>query len=152
MSRKSDIISGQGTMPEPSTSHIGQGVALDAPTAVLVYIYARISQIAEIHTSFYVTCSKSSFVKLDRLGSTSSQIDDLNIPFACRVRGEQIPELLFPRAVVERASPRFFVSVIPVTLGLGLGVGLASLQFRPSINMSHRVLLLCLGGYSLSQS
>jgi hypothetical protein len=28
----------RGTMPEPSTSHIGQGVALGAPATVLVYI------------------------------------------------------------------------------------------------------------------
>jgi hypothetical protein len=41
LSRKSATIFGQGTIPEPSTSHICQGVALDAPTAVLVYIYAR---------------------------------------------------------------------------------------------------------------
>jgi hypothetical protein len=55
VSRKSDIIFGQRTIPEPSTIHIGKGVALDAETASLVYIYARISQIAEIHTSFYAT-------------------------------------------------------------------------------------------------
>ena len=95
-------------------------------------------------------CSKSPFVKLDRLGSASSPIDDLNIPFVCRVRGERIPELLFARAVAERASPRFFVSVTPVTLGLGLD--LAGLQFRPSIHMLRRALLLCLRGYSLNQS
>lgn len=88
-------------------------------------------------------CSKSPFVKLDCLGSASSQIDDLNIHFACRVRGGRIPELPFPWAVVERASPRFFVSVTPVTLGLGL---------RPGIHTSHIVLLLCLGRYSLNQS
>jgi hypothetical protein len=88
-------------------------------------------------------CSKSPFVKLDYLGSTSNQIDDLNIPFVCRVRGDRIPELLFPWAVVERASPRFFVSVTPVTLSLGL---------RPGIHMSRIVLLLCLGRYSLNQS
>ena len=34
-------------MPESSMSHIGQGVALDALVAALVYISARISQIAE---------------------------------------------------------------------------------------------------------
>src|SRR5271170_4391019 len=68
VSRKSDTIFGQGTMPEPSTSHIGQGVALDAPTAVLVYIYARISQIAEIQTSFYATSRL-------RVGTTISEND-----------------------------------------------------------------------------
>jgi hypothetical protein len=30
-------------------------LALDAEIAAFVYIYARIPQIAEIHTSFYVT-------------------------------------------------------------------------------------------------
>jgi hypothetical protein len=35
---ETDIIFGRGTIPEPSTSHIGQGVALDAPATVLVYI------------------------------------------------------------------------------------------------------------------
>ena len=35
---ETDTIFGRGTMPEPSTSHIGQGVALGAPAAVLVYI------------------------------------------------------------------------------------------------------------------
>ena len=38
MSRKSATIFGKETMPEPSTSHIGKGVALDAETAALVYI------------------------------------------------------------------------------------------------------------------
>jgi hypothetical protein len=42
-------------MQEPSTPHIGKGVALVAQAAALVYIYARISQIAEIHTSSYAT-------------------------------------------------------------------------------------------------
>ena len=56
---ESDTIFGQGTMPEPATSYIGQEVALDAQAAVLVYIEARISQIAETHSSFpshVVTC------------------------------------------------------------------------------------------------
>src|SRR5947207_5870578 len=55
VSQKSDTIFGQGTMPESSTSHIGQGVALVARTAAFVYIYARISQIAEMTLSFYAT-------------------------------------------------------------------------------------------------
>jgi hypothetical protein len=38
VSRRSDTIFVQGTTLEPSTSHIGQGVALDAETAALVYI------------------------------------------------------------------------------------------------------------------
>jgi len=38
VSRKPDTIFGRGTIPEPSTSHIGQGVALGAPATVLVYI------------------------------------------------------------------------------------------------------------------
>jgi hypothetical protein len=48
-------IFGRGTIPEPSTSHIGQGVALDAQTIAFVYIYARIPQIAEMTLSFYAT-------------------------------------------------------------------------------------------------
>ena len=51
----------QGTILEPSTSHIGREVALVAWATALVYlyIYARISQIAEIKTtSFSVTSSK----------------------------------------------------------------------------------------------
>src|SRR2546421_11815240 len=55
VSRKSDTIFGQGTIPEPSTSHIGNGVALVARTAAFVYIYARISQIAEMTLSFHAT-------------------------------------------------------------------------------------------------
>jgi hypothetical protein len=50
LSRKSDTIFGQGTMLEPSTPHIGKGVALGALAAVLVYINARHSQIAEMIT------------------------------------------------------------------------------------------------------
>jgi hypothetical protein len=38
VSRKSATIVGQGTIPEPSTPHIGKGVALVALTATLVYI------------------------------------------------------------------------------------------------------------------
>ena len=38
-----------------SAFHIGRKVALDAQAAALVYIYARISQIAEMSLSFYVT-------------------------------------------------------------------------------------------------
>jgi hypothetical protein len=55
VSRKSAIIFGQGAIPEPSTPHIGREVALVARTAAFVYIYARISQIAEMDTSFYAT-------------------------------------------------------------------------------------------------
>ena len=44
-------------MPEPSTSHIGQGVALGVPTAAFVYIYARIPQIAEMILK--LPCNKS---------------------------------------------------------------------------------------------
>jgi hypothetical protein len=51
LSRKSAIIFGQGTIPEPSTPRISREAALVAWTAALVYIYARISQIAEIHNS-----------------------------------------------------------------------------------------------------
>ena len=40
---------------EPSTSHIGKGVALVALAAAFVYIYARIPQIAEMTLSFYAT-------------------------------------------------------------------------------------------------
>jgi hypothetical protein len=38
-----------------SAFHIGRKVALDAQAAAFVYIYARISQIAEMTLSFYVT-------------------------------------------------------------------------------------------------
>ena len=38
MSRKSATIFGQGTIPEPSTPHIGREVALVARTAAFVYI------------------------------------------------------------------------------------------------------------------
>jgi hypothetical protein len=55
MSRKSATTFGQGTMLEPSTSHIGKGVALVAQAAAFVYIYARISQIAEMTLSFHAT-------------------------------------------------------------------------------------------------
>src|SRR5271163_4846550 len=55
LSRKSDTIFGQGTIPEPSTSHIGKRVALVALAAAFVYIYARIPQIAEMTVSFYAT-------------------------------------------------------------------------------------------------
>ena len=55
MSRKSATIFGQGTIPEPSASHIGKGVALVALAAAFVYIYARIPQIAEMTLSFYAT-------------------------------------------------------------------------------------------------
>ena len=48
-----------GDHAKTSTSHIGKGVAPVAWTAALVYIYARISQIAEIHTSFYATCYRT---------------------------------------------------------------------------------------------
>jgi hypothetical protein len=53
LSRKSATIFGRGAIPEPSTPQISREVALVARTAAFVYIYARISQIAEIHTSFY---------------------------------------------------------------------------------------------------
>src|SRR5271156_2636631 len=55
MSRKSATIFGTGTIPEPSGSHIGKGVALVARTAAFVYIYARIPQIAEMTLSFHAT-------------------------------------------------------------------------------------------------
>jgi hypothetical protein len=55
VSRKLAIIFGQGTILGPSAPHIGREVALVAQTAAFVYIYARISQIAEIHTSLYAT-------------------------------------------------------------------------------------------------
>jgi hypothetical protein len=38
VSRKSGTISDQGIIPEPSTSHIGKGVASVALAATLVYI------------------------------------------------------------------------------------------------------------------
>jgi hypothetical protein len=38
MSRKSATIFDEGLIPEPSTPHIGKGVALVALTATLVYI------------------------------------------------------------------------------------------------------------------
>ena len=38
LSRKSVTIFDQGTIPEPSTPHIGKGVALVAQAATLVYI------------------------------------------------------------------------------------------------------------------
>ena len=38
LSRKSATIFGQGTIPEPSTPHIGREVALVARTAAFVYI------------------------------------------------------------------------------------------------------------------
>jgi hypothetical protein len=59
LSRETDTILGQGTIPEPSTPHIGKGVALVAQTASFVYIYARISQIAEMTLSFHVTFTNS---------------------------------------------------------------------------------------------
>jgi hypothetical protein len=40
-------------MPEPSTSHIGQEVALAALAAVLVYIFSRISQVAQMTTHLF---------------------------------------------------------------------------------------------------
>jgi hypothetical protein len=55
LSRKSATIFDQGTIPEPSTPHIDKEVALVARTAAFVDIYARISQIAEMHTSLYAT-------------------------------------------------------------------------------------------------
>src|SRR5271170_6619737 len=55
LSRKSATIFGNGTIPEPSASHIGKGVALVARAAAFVYIYARIPQIAEMTLSFYAT-------------------------------------------------------------------------------------------------
>jgi hypothetical protein len=55
LSRETATIFGRGTILEPSTSHIGQGVALVAQTAAFVYIYVRISQIAEMTGSFHVT-------------------------------------------------------------------------------------------------
>jgi hypothetical protein len=53
VSRKSATIFDQGTIPESSTPYIGKGVALVALTATLVYIYARIPQIAVNQRSFY---------------------------------------------------------------------------------------------------
>ena len=50
-------------MPEPSTSHIGKGVALVAQTAAFVYIYARIPQIVEMTLSFYATGTIQVFEK-----------------------------------------------------------------------------------------
>src|SRR5271170_4522659 len=55
LSRKSATIFGTGTIPEPSGSHIGKGVALVAQTTTFVYIYARIPQIAEMTLSFHAT-------------------------------------------------------------------------------------------------
>ena len=55
-SRKSDTTFGQGDHTRTFYTHIGREVALAARIAAFVYIYARISQIAEIHTSFYATC------------------------------------------------------------------------------------------------
>jgi hypothetical protein len=55
LSRKSATIFGMGTIPEPSGSHIGKGVALVAQTTAFVYIYARIPQIAEMRLSFHAT-------------------------------------------------------------------------------------------------
>jgi hypothetical protein len=40
-------------MLEPSTSHIGQGVALHAQAAVLVYMNVRHPQIAEMITHLF---------------------------------------------------------------------------------------------------
>src|SRR4051812_8460396 len=45
----------RGTIPEPSASHIGKGVAPVAQRAAFVYIYARIPQIAEMTLSFHAT-------------------------------------------------------------------------------------------------
>jgi hypothetical protein len=53
LSRKSATIFGMGTIPEPSTSHIGKGAAPVAQTTAFVYIYARIPQIAEMTLSFH---------------------------------------------------------------------------------------------------
>src|SRR5277367_5788078 len=67
VSRKSDTIFGRRTIPEPSTPHIGKGVALDAETVALVYMYARIPQVARIYTSFYATdsmrCPRSTWTR-----------------------------------------------------------------------------------------
>jgi hypothetical protein len=43
------------TILKPTALHIGRGVALDAQVAAFVYIYATISQIAEMTLSFYAT-------------------------------------------------------------------------------------------------
>jgi hypothetical protein len=53
LSRKLATIFSKGTIPEPSASHIGKGVALIARAAAFVYIYVRIPQIAKITLSFY---------------------------------------------------------------------------------------------------
>jgi hypothetical protein len=55
MSRETATIFGRGTILEPSTSHIGQGVALVAQTAAFVYIYVRIPQIVEMTLSLHAT-------------------------------------------------------------------------------------------------
>ena len=74
LSRKSATIFGKGTIPEPSTSHIGKGVALVAQTTAFVYIYARISQIAEMTLSFYAT-AETEFRTLLRGVDTHTRID-----------------------------------------------------------------------------
>jgi hypothetical protein len=61
LSRGTDTILGQGTMLEPSTPHIGKGVALVAQAAAPVYprVYRRptISDSRNDHSSFYATGS-----------------------------------------------------------------------------------------------
>src|SRR5271170_6609238 len=56
---ESGTIFGKGTIPEPSTPHIGKGVALVAQAAAPVYprVYRRsaISDSTNDHSSFYAT-------------------------------------------------------------------------------------------------
>ena len=56
---ESGTIFGEGTIPEPSTPHIGKGVALVAQAAAPVYprVYRRstISDSTNDHSSFYAT-------------------------------------------------------------------------------------------------
>ena len=79
MSRETVTIFGRGTILEPSTSHIGQGVALVAQTAAFVYIYVRISQIVERTLSFHATPSKA-FSALTEEGYIAS-LNRTAIPF-----------------------------------------------------------------------
>jgi hypothetical protein len=80
----SDTTFGQGTILEPSTSHISGEVELAAWATALVYIYARISQIAEIHTSFSATTSLSRNPPVERF-SFKSSLEISPEPTACNV-------------------------------------------------------------------
>src|SRR5271154_1720204 len=94
MSRKSATIFGTGAIPEPSTSHIGKGVALVAQTTAFVYIYARISQIAEMTLSFHATQGDSRSASPPQLPDRSA-LSELSVDFSFLARHAQQMVLLY---------------------------------------------------------